>query len=198
MRASSLQTGLSAGPLGSPVGQHRSAPAAVVREEQEAVRLYTPRYGSFEIRARVSDDAAAMGALWMLGYEDAPRAVGGDLRLRGLRPLGAPGPRRRRMGVHPFGDPRITDEFAARTLPVDARELPVFAVEWTREDVAFSVDGEPVATVHQSPDYPMQFVLDVYALPGPDRAPPAGPSPEELVVDGFRGYRPAGTPPRRP
>ncbi len=198
MRASSLQTGLFAGPLGSPVGQHRFAPATVVREEQEAVRLYTPRYGSFEIRARVSDDAAAMGALWMLGYEDAPEQSAEICVLevfgRSVRPDRADVG----MGVHPFGDPRITDEFAAHTLRVDARELHVHAVEWTREDVAFSVDGEPVTTVHQSPDYPMQFVLDVYALPEPDRAPPAGPSPGELVVDWFRGYRPARTPPRRP
>jgi hypothetical protein len=36
----------------------------------------------------------------------------------------------------------------------------------------------------------MQFMLDVYALPGPDGSPPPGPYPKELVVDFFRGYRP--------
>lgn len=56
VRASSLQTGVFAGPVGSPVGQHRFNPAAVVREAQPSVRLYTPRYGLFEMRARVTDD----------------------------------------------------------------------------------------------------------------------------------------------
>ncbi|MGY1822833.1 glycoside hydrolase family 16 protein [Geodermatophilus sp. SYSU D00079] len=198
VRVSSLQTGSYAGPLGSGVGQHRFTPAAVVREEQRPTRLYTPRYGFFEIRARVDDDPAAMGALWMIGYEDAPersaeicvfevfgRAVGPDRVDVG-------------MGVHPFGDPRITDEFTTRTLPIDARDFHVYAVEWTPERIVFSVDDEVVTVVDQSPDYPMQFMLDVYALPGPDGAPPPGPWPKELVVDWFRGYRPAGTAPRWP
>ncbi len=46
-RVSSLQTGVLSGPLGSPVGQHRFTPGAVVREEQAEQRLYTPQYGFF-------------------------------------------------------------------------------------------------------------------------------------------------------
>ncbi|MGY1635919.1 glycoside hydrolase family 16 protein [Geodermatophilus sp. SYSU D00742] len=198
VRVSSLQTGLYAGPLGSAVGQHRFTPAAVVREEQPPARLYTPQYGLFEVRARVSDDPAAMAALWMIGYEDAPersaeicvfevfgRSVGPDQADVGV-------------GVHPFGDPRITDQFAVRNLPIDARDFHVYAVEWTPDRLVFTVDDEVVTVVDQSPAYPMQFMLDVYALPGPDGAPPAGPWPKELVVDWFRGYRPAGTAPRWP
>jgi beta-glucanase (GH16 family) len=94
--------------------------------------------------------------------------------------------------VHPFGDPLITDDFAAVRLPVDAREFHVYAAEWTPRHVAFFVDDRPVRVVPQSPAYPMQFMLDVYALPGPEGAPPPGPWPKELVVDWFRSYRPAG------
>src|SRR5207237_6873484 len=43
VRVSSLQTGEFCGPLGSPVGQLRLNPAAGVRDEQEDVRLDTPR-----------------------------------------------------------------------------------------------------------------------------------------------------------
>ena len=50
VRVSSLQTGLFAGPVGSSVGQHRFNPAAVVREAQRNVRLYTPQYGRIELR----------------------------------------------------------------------------------------------------------------------------------------------------
>jgi hypothetical protein len=35
------------------------------------------------------------------------------------------------MGVHPFGDPAITDEFAAEAIAIDAREFHVYAAEWT-------------------------------------------------------------------
>ena len=71
-RVSSLQTGAFSGPLGSAVGQHRFHPAAVVREEQPAVRLYTPRYGRIELQARFPADPTTMAALWLIGYEDEP------------------------------------------------------------------------------------------------------------------------------
>ena len=45
------------------------------------------------------------------------------------------------MGVHPFGDPSITDEFVRPELPIDAREFHDYAVEWTPDHVAFFVDG---------------------------------------------------------
>jgi beta-glucanase (GH16 family) len=93
------------------------------------------------------------------------------------------------MGLHPFGDPRITDEFAAELLPIDARDFHVYAAEWTPERVAFFVDDGLVKVVRQSPGYPMQLMLGVYALPEPGGGPPPGPWPKELVVDRFRGFR---------
>jgi hypothetical protein len=113
VRVSSLQTGVFAGPVGSAVGQHRFNAEAVVREEQENERLYTPHYGRFELRAKASDDPTCMVALWMIGYEDTPERsaeiciceiFGRDVQ---------PGAARVGMGVHPFGDHRIVDEFSA-------------------------------------------------------------------------------------
>jgi hypothetical protein len=72
LRVSSLQTGVFAGPVGSAVGQHRFNPGAVVRSEQENRRLYTPRYGRIELRAKATSDPRSMVALWMIGYEDEP------------------------------------------------------------------------------------------------------------------------------
>jgi ribosomal protein S18 acetylase RimI-like enzyme len=192
VRVSSLQTGEFCGPLGSPVGQHRFSPHAVVREEQDDVRLYTPRYGLFEVRARMDVGPAGMAALWMIGYEDAPERSAEicvfEVFGRDVGPDGA----RVGMGVHPFGDPAITDEFERVPLPIDVRDFHVYAAEWTPERVSFSVDGEVVKVVGQSPDYPMQFMLDVYAFPAEDGAPPPDPRPEELVVDWFRSWCPAG------
>ena len=189
-RVSSLQTGVFAGPLGSTIGQHRFSPGAVVREAQRNVRLYTPQYGLVEMRARASDDPLTMAALWMIGYEDEAERSAEicvcEIFGRDVRPdAAAIG-----LGVHPFGDPAIVDEFSVETVPIDAREFHVYAAEWTPESVSFSVDGQLVKTVEQSPAYPMQLMLGIYEFRGEDAGPPgARDYPKELVVDYVRGYR---------
>jgi hypothetical protein len=188
VRVSSLQTGVFAGPVGSTVGQHRFHPDAVVREEQRNVRLYTPQYGRIELRAKASDDPRTMVALWMIGYEDKPdrsaeicvceifgRDVGSDSTGIGV-------------GLHPFGDPRIIDDFSRETVPIDAREFHVYAAEWTSEEVAFFVDGDAVKTVGQSPAYPMQLMLGIYEFPAAGEGA-TGPYPKAFVVDYVRGLR---------
>jgi len=131
-----------------------------------------------------------MVALWMIGYEDEPgcsaeicicevfgRDVGADHAAVGI-------------GVHPFGDPRVRDEFAAQKVPIYAREFHVYAAEWTLEHVGFFVDGEPVKTVGQSPSYPMQLMLSLYELPhDAGERIVTGPYPKEFVVNYVRGYR---------
>jgi len=190
VRVSSLQTGVFAGPVGSTRGQHRFHPGAVVREAQGNVRLYTPQYGLFEIRARATDDPRAMVALWMIGYEDEPQRSA-EICVCEIfgRDVGA-GEAAVGMGVHPFGDPSIGDEFAAQRLAIDAREFHAYPAEWTPAHVAFFVDGEHVTTVGQSPAYPMQLMLGIYEFPAPaagdDRS---GEYPKEFVVDYVRGYR---------
>ena len=188
VRVSSLQTGAFAGPVGSTVGQHRFNADAVVREAQPNVRLYTPQYGRFELRAKTSDDPLTMVALWMIGYEDEPERSAEicvcEIFGRDVQPdrvvVG--------MGVHPFADPRIVDDFSRLSIPIDAREFHVYAAEWTPDHVAFSVDGSLVMTVDQSPAYPMQLMLGIYAFPPPDGEPAATPDPN-FVVDYVRGYR---------
>ena len=62
------------------------------------------------------------------------------------------------MGLHPFADPRIRDEFSVEDLAIDARDFHAYAAEWTPEYVAFFVDHRLVKVVEQSPGYPMQFI----------------------------------------
>jgi Glycosyl hydrolases family 16 len=187
-RVSNLQTGVLAGPVGSAVGQHRFKPEVVVREAQDEARLYTPRYGLFELRAKAIDDPACMVALWMIGYEDEPdrsaeicvceifgRDVGPDRAGVG-------------MGLRPFADPRIRDDFSVEDVPIDARDFHVYAAEWTPEHVAFFVDRRLVKLVEQSPGYPMQLMLGIYEFPDGDQG--SRPYPKEFVVDWFRGWRP--------
>ncbi len=188
-RVSSLQTGVLAGPLGSGVGQHRFAPDAVVREVQPQQLLYTPLYGFFELRAAFPADPSSMAALWMIGVEDEP-ARSAEICVAEIfgRDVGA-GRAAVGMGVHPFGDPRITDEWARQPVDVDVTDFHVYAVEWTPDHVAFFVDDALVTVVRQSPGYPMQFMLGIYAFPGPDGALPPPSSPREFVVDRFRADR---------
>lgn len=186
VRASSLQTGLFSGPVGSQVGQLRFNDEVVVREEQEDVRLYTPQCGYFEVRSRALDDPTNMVALWMIGYEDEPERSGEICIMEIFGRDVGPDRAAVGMGVHPFGDPMLVDEFAAEPLAIDAREFHVYGAEWTPSEVAFFVDGEHVKTVRQSPGYPMQLMLAVYEFRGPE----TGPYPKEFVVDYVRGYRP--------
>ena len=188
LRVSSLQTGASSGRLGTADGQHRFHPAAIVREEQPNVRLYTPQYGRIELRARATDDPRAMVALWMIGYDNGERSaeicvceifgreVGPDYVDVGV-------------GVHPFGDPTIVDDFSKVRLGIDPCEFHVYAAEWTPSEVTFFVDDASVKTVGQSPAYPMQLMLSIYEFPSEEGEEPARPYPKMFVVDYVRGHR---------
>jgi beta-glucanase (GH16 family) len=187
VRVSSLQTGLFAGPVGSTVGQHRFHPDAVVREAQENVRLYTPQYGRIEIRCRAVDDPAAMVALWMIGYEDEPERSAEICVCEIFGRDVEPGRARVGMGVHPFGDPAVEDEFAAEPFELDATEFHVYAADWQPGSVTFAVDGAGVKMVRQSPAYPMQLMLGIYEFPTAERRPED--YPKAFEVDWVRGHR---------
>jgi beta-glucanase (GH16 family) len=159
-----------------------------VREAHSNVRLYTPRYGVIEMRAKAIDDPRSMVALWMIGYGDelersaeicVCEIFGRDVE---------PGRAAVGMGVHPFDDPEIEDEFAAETVEIDVREFHVYAAEWTPERVGFFVDGSLVKTVNQSPSYPMQLMLGVYEFVDDGAERRAQDYPKEFVVDYVRGY----------
>lgn len=190
VRVSSVQTGVFAGPVGSRVGQHRFSPDAVVREEQRNARLYTPLYGRVELRAKALDDPRVMVAFWLIGFEDEPERSGeicvceifGRDVGRGEALVG--------MGVHPFGDPALTDDFEQVPLELDALDFHVYAAEWTPAQVRFLVDGRLVRTVAQSPSYPMQLMLGIYEFPADgDEPDPPHAYPKAFVVDCVRGYR---------
>ena len=184
-RVSSIQTGAFAGALGSPVGQHHFRPELVVTEEQVTARLFTPRYGRIETRATAIADPEVMVALWMIGFEDEPHRSGEicicEIFGRDVKPASV----RVGMGIHPFGDPRLVDEFEQVELPIDATEPHAYAAEWTPTGVDFLVDDRLVKHTDQSPDYPMQLMLGVY-----DSARAPGGYPKRFVVDYVRGYTP--------
>jgi hypothetical protein len=185
LRVSSLQTGVRSGPVGSTEGQHHFVPGLRVLEEQPERLLYTPRFGLVEARVAATADPHSMVALWMIGVEDEPqrsaeicvfeifgRDVGEWQAVVG-------------MGVHPFADPHLRDEFHRVELPIDARRFHTYGAEWTPRGVGFYVDDRLVASVDQAPDYPMQLMLDIYEFEGGA----AGSYPKEFAVEWVRGWR---------
>ncbi len=190
LRVSGIQSGVSSGPVGSTIGQQPVREGAVVREFQPAHWGWTPHYGLLEVRARMDLSPRSMAAAWMVGLEDEPARCGeicifevfGDaLRLEDGGATAAVG-----MGVHPFRDPAITDEFTAERVAIDVSEFHVYAADWRPGRVDFLIDGEPVKTVQQAPDYPMQIMVAVFDFP--DKAASAPPDHvPQLAVDWVRG-----------
>jgi dihydrofolate reductase len=92
----------------------------------------------------------------MVGLEDEPtrcaeicifEVFGEALEGEGGRPTAAVG-----MGVHPFRDAAMTDEFAAERVAIDVAEFHVYAADWRPGRVDFLIDDQHVKTVHQAPD----------------------------------------------
>ena len=169
LRVSGIQSGVFSGPVGSTIGQQPVRAGAVVREFQPTHWGWTPHYGRLEVRARMDLSPRSMAAVWMVGLEDEPTRCGeiclfevfGDaLGTEGGRPTAAVG-----MGVHPYRDPALTEEFAAPRLAIDVAEPHDYAADWRPGRVDFLVDGEHVKTVHQAPDYPMQMMVAVFDFP---------------------------------
>ena len=184
VRVSSLQTGLYAGTRGSSLGQHRFAAACRVCEEQPETRLYTPRFGYIELRARCEISSNNVAAFWMIGFEDLPEKSAEicifELKGSNIQPeravIG--------YGVHPFGDPTIHDEFYEDEFELDVRQFNTYAVEWTPDQTRFYVNDQRIRTIHQSPQYEMQLMLNIYDLHNFNAAE------MRFIVDSVAGYRP--------
>ena len=189
VRVSNLQTGVRSGPVGSGSGQHPFRDGLVVREQQSEQWFYTPHYGIVEIRAAATDDPHSMVALWLIGVEDEPEPLGRDLRHGDLRPRahgcrGLVG-----MGVHPFNDPAITDDFDRVRVEGDLTRLPRLrrGVDAGAASASSSTVGS-CARRPSAPDYPLQLMLDIFHFPPSEGA--AGRYPKEFQVQRVRGFRP--------
>lgn len=187
VRVSNLQTGVRSGPVGSGSGQHPFRDGLVVREAQAEQWTYTPHHGVIEIRAAATADPHSMVALWMIGVEGVPEhsAEICVMEIFGREITDAAG--LVGMGVHPFADPAIADDFERVSVEGDLTEFHDYAVEWTPHGVRFFFDGLLVRETTQSPDYPMQLMLDIFHFP-PEEGD-AGSYPKEFRVQRVRGYR---------
>lgn len=194
VRCSSIQTGQFSGEVGSPVGQLRFSPACVVREAQTNAITYTPQYGYFEIRAKGVNTGANHAAFWMIGYEDRPEKSGEIAVCELVGAQAGESSSGVRYGVHPWGDPTLTDEFYEDYYPIDTTRFHIYGVEWTPKQVDFYLDNQLIRTIHQSPNYPMQFMLGIYEHPFEGAWSGVydsdAPYPKQFTIDYFRAYQP--------
>jgi hypothetical protein len=188
LRVSGVQSGNFSGPVGSTVGQQPWRDGATVREQQETMWGWTPRQGYLEARARGVVTPRSMVAWWMVGLEDAPDRCAEICVAEMFGDAVEPGRSTAvGMGLHPFRDPAVTEDFEVVRLPIDIAEFHTYAVDWTPERVDFIVDGEPIRTCPRPPTYPMQMMVAVFDFPDRSTARDADATPE-LIVDYIRGY----------
>lgn len=193
VRVSNLQTGVRSGALGSADGQHHFRDGLSVREVQPEEILYAPRYGLVEVRLAATADARCLTALWLIGVEDRPEDSGElcivELFGRDITREGSVVG----LGIHPFGDPRLQDDFRCVAVDFDAGEPHSYAAAWEPGRTDWFIDDVHVASQAQAPTYPLQLMLDLYELPGDaGLARRAEPYPKEAIVHHVRGYRRRG------
>jgi Glycosyl hydrolases family 16 len=187
LRVSGIQSGVFSGDVGSTIGQQPFRDGLEVREAQPAHWGWTPEYGLLEVRARLDLSPRSMASVWMIGLEEEPtrsgeicifEVFGNALETDGGEPTAAVG-----MGVHPFRDPAITDEFDAPRIAIDVGEFHLYAADWRPGRVDFLIDGQHVKTVQQAPDYSMQMMVAVFDFPAKAASSPQPDHVPELAVD---------------
>jgi hypothetical protein len=181
LRVSCIQSASFSGPVGSTMGPQPFRDGLLVKEAQPTLWGYTPQGGHIEARMRARVDAASMFAFWLSGIEDRPERSGeicvaevfGSSVRGGFAEVG--------MGIHRFRDPSLSEAFTAVRLELDTTNDHVYEVDWSERGVVFSVDGQQVHQVGQSPDYPMQLMLGVFDFPAKRLAAEASFTPELVV-----------------
>ena len=191
VKVSSIQTGQFAGPVGSAAGQHRFREGLVVREAQPEARLYVPRHGYFELRAKADIAANNLVALFMIGFEEEPEDSGEITVMEIFGTNVTPEGTRLGHGIKRINDPRLKQEFFEDLMPFDVADWHTYAAEWSPASVDFYLDDKHLRRVRQSPAYRMQFLLNIYELPGIE-APPRE-TPATFTIDWFRGWRRSAT-----
>ena len=139
-----------------------------------------------------------MIALWMIGFEDEPERSG-EICVCEIFGRDMTTTARIRMGIHPWADPRLRDDFEAVSLDIDASRAHWYAAEWRPGRTTFYVDEQQVKVVPMTPAYPMQVMLTLYEFAdGPGPASPSDAYPKVAAVERFRGWRPVNGPGARP
>lgn len=190
IKVSSIQTGVFSGELNTSEGQHKFSPECRVRQVQMEQRLYTARYGYFEIRAKALKSNQNVCAFWMIGFEDEPRKSA-EICIMEIKGHNVKGGRSvNGYGLRAFQDRSLKDEFFEDVFDYDASNFHIYAMEWKPNGIDFYIDNLKVRSINQSPDYEMQLMLNIYEIPNLERNANDDEFPKQFEIDYVRVYRP--------
>ena len=91
-------------------------------------------------------------------------------------------------GIKKINDPKLTTEFDETKLPIRLSDWHVYSLDWTPDGVRFFLDGKLISKTSQSPDYPMQLMVNIYEIPGSDSK--ASDTEAWFEIDYIRAYQP--------
>ena len=164
---SGIQSGNHSGPVGSTTAQQPYRDGLSVREEQEPFAGWIVGPGQLTTRLRMSVSPGSMAALWLVGVEDVPQRSAEICVVEVFGSGVEPGKRAALgVGLHPFRDPAVAEDFAAVPWPVDVSGWHTYAVRWSADEALFLVDGQVVRRCARPPTYPMQLMVAVFDFPG--------------------------------
>jgi hypothetical protein len=170
LRVSGIQSGSWSGPVGSTRGQQRFREGQRVVEAQPRFEGCLVGTGRVAITARMTLSPRSMAALWLSGFEDDEEQLRcGELFVvevfgNALGPADEPSAEVG-VGIKPFRDPALTQDFAAPRVPIDVGTDHTYAVDWDADRAVFTVDGTEVRRCPAPPTYPMQLMLAVFDFP---------------------------------
>ena len=123
------------------------------------------------MRARAALSPRSMVSLWMVGREEVPERSAEICVMEAFGDAVVPGVSSAvGMGLHPFRDPEVREDFEVVPLPLDLADFHTYSCEWTTDRVDHFVDGRVVRSTEGPPRYPrVQLMLDRLRLPGPLR-----------------------------
>ena len=185
-RVSNLQTAAFAGPTGGSRGTHRHRPdGLVVRTPVPTQLLWTPTAGRLDVTVSASRDPGCMIAAWLVGTEHRDPAESGEVCVFEIDADAVAGASTTaRCGIKAHHDPRLTTDMADVVVPVDASRSHTWTVVWGGGRTVIGCEGVLVRQLAQSPDYPMQLMLDLFEVGG-DRS---GAYPRSAWVHRVRGW----------
>lgn len=175
VRVFSIQTDHYARSVGSPHSQHRFREGLVVKDEVPSEALFLMQRGRLDMRPRARLGPRNLASLWMIGFEDEPErsgeitlmeVFGHNVHEDGMV-IG--------RGIKALNDPELVQEFSETKVPIRLEDWHTYSLQWDGDGVSFLIDGEAYDHVRQSPDYPMQFMLNIYELPKDEPDPQAAP-----------------------
>jgi hypothetical protein len=181
LRVSGIQSASFSGPVGSPVGGQPFREDLLVAAEEPEFWGYTPLYGHVEVRARGVLSPRSMVAFWLSGIEDKPQHSGEICVMEIFGDAVRPGSADVGIGLHKFRDPALVEQWSTVPLDIDVTRFHTYAVDWQPGSLVFTVDGEQVRRIGQSPNYPVQLMLAVFDFPGRVTGVGDVPVPELIV-----------------